>query len=605
MRPLHRLSLLVLLAFGPELKAGTFFHFEQNNPALVVHPQGYEGGFGPLTLGICLDPLAPPETGDPTQAMRNVAATYNRLEGRVGNVVGNPAGRVDFESVLLHEVGHCLGMDHATLGPSELNTPDFNHPQLHFAAAFPGENGVFNTNDGADNIRGTRDDTRGDDVNRNWFVRYGNFPWSPPGTTTDRGTQSVSLDHLPLTNTFVEVSTSFGPCNGGQPDSSGYYGQPPTQNAMFPMLCTGRLLRDLAPDDVATLQLARAGRDGSRAAVSDNYTPFLRVVPPGPDCDIVVRFVDDAGFALCEVSAQFLAPDIVITTAQTRFQRTVDWHFNLTDTTQGGAGTADLATELQSSTTILAPGESLVLTSTIANAGPDTARAVIASIPTPAGFEFISNQGHCVSGFPCHLGDLDTGETRQIQTTWRLAEPMGSNVAARVVTMSDSPDPLPGNNAAMQVLDVLQELADLTLALSDGGSPATPGAGIRYLASIGNAGPAVAQDVSLEVTLPAGTLLVSASGSDWDCSHPASLLVRCVRDALPVAAPQPVTIALSLPPDYAGASPLEVSATLRATTPDPASLPDNSNTSSDQTPVIIPGADFIFCAGFEIAVCVR
>ena len=109
----------------------------------------------------------------------------------------------------------------------------------------------------------------------------------------------------------------------------------------------------------------------------------------------------------------------------------------------------------------------------------------------------------------------------------------------------------------------------------------------------------------LNVTLPAGTLLVSASGSDWDCSHPASLLVRCVRDALPVAAPQPVTIALSLPPDYAGASPLEVSATLRATTPDPASLPDNSNTSSDQTPVIIPGADFIFCAGFEIAVCVR
>jgi uncharacterized repeat protein (TIGR01451 family) len=603
------LGSVIAVTLAAPVGAGTFIDFNQNNAAIVTHPSGYTGVAGQVTVGICLDPNALPMSGDPTQAMRNVAATYNRLEAKLGNLVNNNAGKVDFESVLLHEVGHCLGMDHVTLGPSEIGTGDFSNPQLYFANAFKGANASFDTTIGADAIRATRDDARGDDVNRNWFRKNVNNPWEIPPATVDRGTHSVLKSDLPVGYDFTEVATSFGPCNGSQPNSSSTNGQLPTQNTMFPVLCTNKFLRELAPDDVTTLRLARAGRDGSQAGAADNYTTRVEVVPPGPGCKITVKFVNDAGFAFCQVGGQFLAPDIVITTAEARFQRTVDWHFNATDTTGEGGGmpSANLSIGMQASTANAMPGETVTYTLNIANAGPATATATTVTNPTPAGLTFVSNTGSCVSAFPCVLGDLALNATRQIVSTWRIADDQagGGVITTTATVMSGATDSVLGNNSAMQSLTVWAPQADLSLAISDGGGPAMPGGNVTYTAAVSNAGPSNANTVQLNLTLPVGTVFSSASGSGWTCGNQGNVSVQCTRSSLAAGTSRNVSVVVTVPANYAGPSTLQISGVLSSTTLDPLSGVNNSNPASDTTPLVQASADFVYCSGFEDATCVH
>lgn len=600
--PLLALSCALGLAGVGPASAGTFIDFGQNNAALVTHPEGYTGAPGEFTVGLCLDPTALPESGDPEQAMRNVAATYNRQEAKSPNLVNNNAGKVDFESVLLHEVGHCLGMDHNTLGPSEVNTGDFSHPSLYYGNTLPGPNATLNVGAGADAVRATRDDVRGDDINRNWFRKGVNNPFEAPPATIDRGTHSVLLSELPGGHDFVEQATSFGPCNGGQPNSSSLRGQPTTQNTMFPVLCTNRFLRELSPDDVTTLRIAQAGRDGAQAVATDNYKPKLEVVPPGPNCDIVVKFVNNAGFAFCQVGGQFLGSDIVISGAEARFQRTVDWHFNPQDTTGGEANPpADLSVSMGADTANAMPGEEVVYTITISNGGPATAMGTTVSTPTPPGLIFVSNSGHCATTFPCNLGDLTSGANRQITSTFRVADdqPGGGVITTTTTAMSGTDDNSMGNNAAMQSLTVWAPQADLSLTLNDGGAQAVRGGTVTYTAALSNAGPSTASALELNFEPPAGTSVSAASGSGWTCTGQGDGSSRCTRASLAAGAQSSVTFTVSVPINYAGSATLSASAEVHSLTLDPVSQPGNSNPDSENTPLSDPNAERVYCNGFE------
>lgn len=304
--------------------AGTFINFAANQNR-VVHGGGYNGVGGEIQVSVCLDPGALPLTGNPEQAIRNVVAAFNQLTPTIGNIAPHPDGGSDFESVLLHEIGHCIGMDHNALGPSETGSNDALN---YFANTFMGANGAFNVNAGADGVRGSRDDIRGDDINRNWFRKNTNNPFEIPPATVDRNTYSTLLSDLPGGHNFVENSTSFGPCNGGQPNTSGLRGFAPTHNTMFPVICSNNVIRRLAPDDVATLRIARAGRDGIQGS-ADDYTLRLNYIGQSATCNIKIRFTNTAGFAFCGTSAS-AAPngDFAVTSATAEFQNTVNWFYN-------------------------------------------------------------------------------------------------------------------------------------------------------------------------------------------------------------------------------------------------------------------------------------
>jgi hypothetical protein len=354
------LALLALLPATSTVRAGAFVFASETSPAIVTHPTGYTGTGGPRTVTVCLDPSALPvdvpgnvPTGDdPNQALRNAAAEFTRNMGAAGNVLsgataGVPSGRADFESVAMHEIGQCLGLGHTAIGPSELvqfgECGDAPLPacsdaaqrnKLFFSNAFPGANTSFDLGLGADNERGSRDDLRGDDLNRVWFRSGVNDPFAVPPASVDRNSYTIAVGGLPAGHSAVEIPTFFDPCTGPSSDTSTLRGQPATMAVMFPTICANTAIRRLSWDEVATLRIARAGNDGSQGT-GDDYSVQVDYVGQTASCDIVVRFVTGAGFAFCQISGTGSGNNRRITSAVANFELSVNWWFNQTDSTAG------------------------------------------------------------------------------------------------------------------------------------------------------------------------------------------------------------------------------------------------------------------------------
>ena len=322
-------------------QAGVFLPFGGRPANQVVHPIGYNGtGPSTLNISVCLDPAAAPAGGlaQAEQAVRNVVAEYNRMQGQLGNVSTNPTVNDDFEGVLLHEVGHCMGMGHSVFGPSEVGS---GNARLYYANALVGTNGTFDTAVGTDSVLATRDDVRGDDTNLNWFRPNVNDPFAALPSIIDRTTYTVDIGQLPAGHNYVEVASSFNPCNAAA-NSSNLRGQAATQNTMFPVLCGNNLLRKLSRDDVALLRIARAGKDGTQGN-ADDYVATLSYAGQTASCNVPIRFNTNTGYARCAVNANVgggLGNDIAISSGAIDFASTVTWTYNQTDTTANVAGPA-------------------------------------------------------------------------------------------------------------------------------------------------------------------------------------------------------------------------------------------------------------------------
>src|SRR5207244_2927754 len=109
-----------------------------------------------------------------------------------------PAGDFDWESAALHEMGHCIGLNHPNLATeSGLTDPDRNYTKTT-----KGANAAYDLKDGADNVIGSSDDVRGDDVNVHWFRVSNNNPFTI-AATVDSTTYSRNVASLPVGDLFV------------------------------------------------------------------------------------------------------------------------------------------------------------------------------------------------------------------------------------------------------------------------------------------------------------------------------------------------------------------------------------------------------------------
>jgi hypothetical protein len=331
----------LLLIFVPAMAgAGTFLN---TTAGKVTHAGGYAGNAGERVVDVCLDPGFPPQSGDPAQATRNAIAEFNRFQALLGNVVngasvGLAPGQVDYESLLMHEMGHCLGLDHNLLGPSEVSCSVggtcVNSPTLFFANTFPT---IGTTLAGVDGQRATGDDVRTGATNRLWYRAGSNNPFVEP-PTADRVT-FVQTGSLPVGDTFAEASASFSPCSQGTAtvNTGAANGQPNTTDIMVPILCTNNAIRDLSPNDRSMFRIARAGFDGI-ASTGDDYTVRLNYIgTTQAGCDIRIRFPSGGGF-FCSVALLVYqngdhSIDGPSPPATINLQREVNWFFNQTDTT--------------------------------------------------------------------------------------------------------------------------------------------------------------------------------------------------------------------------------------------------------------------------------
>jgi cysteine-rich repeat protein len=300
---------------------------------IITHPPGYSSTHsGPLQVEVCVDPSSA-NASDMLIALENAAIRYTDLGVTTGNLSSGlsnniPSAHVDFESVLLHEVGHCLGLAHPNLASeSGLTGADRN-----YTMSTRGPDGSHDLARGADSIRGSGDDLRDDDVNLHWFPIADNNPFVI-GPTVDSSTYSRSLVDLPGGDLYaangdraVAYSLGFGS----------------TEAVMQQGTFNDEAQRTLAADDVATLRLAMAGID-EVVGGGDDYT--LQIVSQGTsaNCDIIVDFDDtETDFAQCNVQGSYIAPGhIVITTPRIYFNSDYNWYFNTVPAVGCGSGALD------------------------------------------------------------------------------------------------------------------------------------------------------------------------------------------------------------------------------------------------------------------------
>lgn len=190
---MRRLSMIVCLL--PQWVFAGAFIFSDTNLERFTHPTPYTGTGGEIEVTFCVNP-ASESLDDLEVSARNVATVFNNLEPVTGNVLlggGNniPGGAVDFESTLLHEVGHCLGLAHPNLASeSGISSASWNYTQ-----ASRGANNTFNIEPGNDLVIGSADDLRGDDGNRHWFRIADNNPFLVEAIV-DTTTYSVDLAQI-------------------------------------------------------------------------------------------------------------------------------------------------------------------------------------------------------------------------------------------------------------------------------------------------------------------------------------------------------------------------------------------------------------------------
>ncbi len=279
----------------------------------VTHPIGYTGTGGviPVTVGI-----------DPTSAfaaqmvtpVQNTVNTWNSLSPTTGNLISGGANAIpvfsfDFESVMLHELGHALGLSHVNAATeSGLATA-----LQDYTKATDGVNNVFDLNDGAGNIIGSADDIRvPDDNNLNWYRTSNNNPMTL-ASPVDSTNYARNLASLPGVDTFSANSDRTVVGALGFANSEGVMNQGTFND---------EAQRTLVHDDVAGISYAMAGIDET-AGNADDYTIALSFVGLTTAADIVVDFDNgQTGFAVTNLMGSTISGDYIELTSADIFFNT-------------------------------------------------------------------------------------------------------------------------------------------------------------------------------------------------------------------------------------------------------------------------------------------
>lgn len=311
------------VALGGARDAHSFayiFAGETNGIDVVTHALGYNGTGGTVSISVGIDPTSSfaAQMVIPTQ---NVVNTWNGLTPTTGNL--NPTGisgsQVDFESTLLHEMGHSLGLSHVNAATES----GLSGSNRNYTKATDGANNTFDINAGADGIIGSADDIRGDDVNLNYFRISDNNPVNIPGGgmgVVDSTTYSRDLADLPGGDNFS--------ANGDRAVAAAL-GFTNTEAVMQQGTFFGETQRTLTADDVAGILYAGSGLD-EIAGTSDDYTVVLNFLGLTTGADIVIDFDNtQTGFAVSQWGGTFLSADhIAISSTAIYFNSGSNWFFN-------------------------------------------------------------------------------------------------------------------------------------------------------------------------------------------------------------------------------------------------------------------------------------
>lgn len=280
-------AVLAVLLVGEAYSGVYVFSDLVGNAELITHPPGFDGSANEVVVSVCIDPSSEARE-ELVVPVENAVRTWNGLEATTGNrILGNdndvPNDQIDVESVLLHEIGHCFGLDHPNLD----NNSGVPHNQRRHTNSEPGANAALDLDAGADGVPGSSLDERGDDVNRHWFAMAHNDPFVVE-EVVDESTYSVVLSDLPADHLFAA---------NANPSVGHLLGYPDSESVMKQGMAVGGTTRELAGDDVAMVRLASAGLDRTEGT-PDDYEMVVEFVGETDQCDIPVKMGGNT-FAYC------------------------------------------------------------------------------------------------------------------------------------------------------------------------------------------------------------------------------------------------------------------------------------------------------------------
>lgn len=217
-------------------------------------------------------------------------------------------------------------------------------------------------------------------------------------------------------------------------------------------------------------------------------------------------------------------------------------------------------TKTTSAPTVTAGGATFTYTLAVTNAGPSDAQNVVVNDPLPLGIGFVSVSQTVGSGFSCTgppanqngtvsctKGTMAANETATFVIT--ALSPANAAAAVRTNTatvQSATTDPTPGNNSSSVNTTIITN-AVVSITKIDNPDPVVAGANLTYTITVSNAGPSVAQAVTLTDPIPANTTFVSLAGTGilGNCSHNAGT-VSCLPGVLQPNASATLTVVVNV-----------------------------------------------------------
>ncbi|MBP0020137.1 MAG: PEP-CTERM sorting domain-containing protein [Cyanobacteria bacterium SBLK] len=257
----------------------------------ITHQIGYDGTGGHYTIDVGIDSSSV-FAQEMIVATQNVIETWNNLTPTTGNLDFTELNnnQMDFESVLLHELGHSLGLAH----PNLASESRVGRNKRDYTKSGTGANGSFDLNSGADGIIGSADDLRGDDDNKNFFRIADNDPFTTNLGVVDSTTYTRDIALLPSGDNYSanadrDVGAALGYAN--------------TESVMQQGAFFGETQRELGADDVAGILYSMSGFD-EIAGTDDDYTFELNFVGLTDTADILLAFDNsETSFAESQNSA--------------------------------------------------------------------------------------------------------------------------------------------------------------------------------------------------------------------------------------------------------------------------------------------------------------